>query len=96
MRQVDYIDTDGRHFKVIVTDSCLPELYSAGIPIGPPPLEARGLPLDLEVRLNNQLYNRGIFTQRDAAKRPRDLMAALQGALRLDIQRILEVYRDAG
>ena len=92
LQQVDYEDDCGRRFRVLVPDGCSEDMYAKGIPIGPPSLEGLGLPLDLEVRLHNQLHDRRLFSLRDALRRPKEIQAALQAALRLDMQRIQTLY----
>ena len=94
MREVDYTDEAGRRYRVRVPDDCPEALYPSGIPVGPPSLESLGLPLEIEVRLHNQLHNRRLFTRRDVLQRPRDVMAALQAALKIDLQRLQLLYMD--
>ena len=92
MREVDYSDGAGRRFRVRVPEGCPVELYPSGIPVGPPSLGGLGLPLEVEVRLHNELHARGFLTARDVRRRPQEVIAALQAALRLDLQRIQQVY----
>lgn len=66
---------------------------SVGIPVGPPPLDGLGLPLEIEVRLHNQLFARGIFTERDARKRLDEIRSSLISALQSDVNRILAIYQ---
>ncbi len=94
MKDVDYTDADGRRWRVHAPDGCPPDRYSEGIPVGPPALAALGLPLELEVRLHNVLHARKLFTLRDVLSRPKDVQAALQEALKLDMQRLQTLYRD--
>ena len=95
MKQVDYQDEDGRLYRVIVPDDCPEASYGEGIPVGPPNLASLGLPLAIEVRLHNQLHGRGIFSVADALRRPVELQAALQAALKLDVQAIQALYLGA-
>lgn len=69
---------------------------SVGVPIGPPSLDALGLPKEIEIRLHNQLYEREIFTEKDARQRMRDVHSALMAALGVDVHRILAVYQGQG
>jgi hypothetical protein len=94
MKQVTYVDEAGRKFLVRVPDNCPENLYSGGILLGPPALTALKLPLSIEVALNNQLFHRGILTKRDALARPKDLFAAWQATLRVNIQEIQRVYQE--
>ena len=63
-----------------------------GIPLGPPSLEHLGLPLAVEVRLHNELFDRGLLTARDAQRRFKEIFAALQAAYGVDQARILGAY----
>ena len=92
LREATYTDEAGRMFKVMLPQDAPAEHARLGVVIGPPPLDGLGLPFDAEVRLNLQLFSRGIFTARDAKRRPRDVHAAIMGALRADIQRVVAVY----
>jgi hypothetical protein len=94
MKEVDYKDTDGRLWRARVPDDCPVDRYAEGIPVGPPALAALELPLELEIRLHNELHARKLFTLRDALRRPQDVTAALQATLKLDAQRIQSLYRD--
>lgn len=94
MKEVDYTDTDGRKWRVRVPDDCPVDRYSEGIPVGPPALAALGLPLELEIRLHNELHARKLFTTRDAMRRPQEVTAALQAALKVNMQRLQSLYRD--
>ena len=92
MRDVDYIDDEGRSWRVRVPDDCPADRFPEGIPIGPPALTQLELPLAVEVRLHNQLFGRGLLTRRDVLWRPQDVFAALQAAYRVDVQRLQTLY----
>ncbi len=94
LKEVDYKDDAGRLWRVRVPDDCPPDRFSAGIPVGPPALDSLGLPLDIEARLHNELHARGLLTFRDALNRPKEIQAALQATLKIDVQRIQTLYRD--
>lgn len=96
METHDYKDNDGRLHRVIVPDGCPEDLYPEGIPVGPPDLALLGLPLEIEVRLHNQLYSRRLFNLRDVLSRPKDIQGALQAALKLDMQIIQGLYKNQG
>lgn len=93
LKRVSYTDSDGRKRVVL-----LPEEYSddqaeaIGIPVGPPRLDELGLPLELEVRLNNELFHRGILEPNDALRRRPDIMGAIQSALKIDTDAIVTLY----
>lgn len=93
MRDTVYTDVEGRKFKVKIPEEAPDSHSKYGIIVGPPDLTELKLPLDVEVRLNNQLYDRGIFTYKDAVKRRSDVIAALQSTLALHATKIVELYR---
>jgi len=65
---------------------------SKGVPVGPPSLKPLGLPLDIEVRLHNELFHRGLLTKNDAVRHKQDIGSALQSTLKLSIHDILNTY----
>lgn len=85
-------ERDGKKYKMLVPDGAPVENWKYGIPVGPPDLSALGLPLEIEVRLHNELYVRGIITKNEARKRIRDIAAALMATLSVDAQTILALY----
>ena len=93
MREMSYTDDEGRQWAVSLPDG-VPESDAAlGIPLGPPSLAPLGLPLDVEVRIHNQLFARRLFTPRDVKTRRMEILGALQAALRVDIVAIAALYR---
>lgn len=68
-----------------------PEL---GIIIGPPDLESLGLPKKYEVALNNQLFDRKLFTWADVRRRPEEIRAALKAVFRTDELTIMNLYKE--
>lgn len=68
------------------------EQAGAYIVIGPPNVvDELGLPEPFATRLHNILYERGILTAKDAS-RPNAIVGALQAALQVDAQVIVEKY----
>jgi len=94
MRQVSYEDIKGRLWMVSLPDGMPDNDASMGIPIGPPSLEPLGLPEEVEVRIHNQLFHRRLFTLRDIKMRRRDVFGALQAALKVDTQSIVNLYME--
>jgi hypothetical protein len=92
LREVDYTDADGRVWRVRVPDGCPEDMYASGVPVGPPSLGALGLPLEIEVRLHNQLHRRQLWTRKAVLARPNDVQGALQAALKVDMQRLQLLY----
>ena len=91
--QVEYVDDDGRKWAVKVPEG-EEDNANMGIPIGPPDLSELGLPIDVEVRLHNQLYNRGLFTLRDIrGRRQNEIFAAIQSALNVDVSKVTSLFR---
>jgi len=95
MRQTTYKDDLGRKWAVLLPDGVPDEAAAQGIPIGPPPLDSLGLSLDVEVRLHNQLFERRLFTNRDALARRTDVLGAVQAAFKMSMQAVLLVYSEA-
>jgi len=94
MREVTHIDSRGNMFLVRLPDDAPDSDAEYGIVIGPPDLAALELPTPIAVRLNNQLFMRKLFTLREATKRSNELFAALQAALRVDVQQLLNLYAE--
>lgn len=92
MKEVTYTDREGRRWRRLLPDNEPDSRASLGIPAGPPPLERLRLPLEIEIRLHNELHDRGMFAQSDLARRGDELRAAVQAALRLDVQKLQECY----
>lgn len=63
-----------------------------GILVGPPYLESLNLSDAVRVRLNNELYARGLFTKNDVKSRTSEVFAALQAAFKVDVARLLNLY----
>lgn len=72
------------------------DIPQSGIRIGPPDINSLNLPLPLEyeVRLNNQLYDRKLFSPADVRRRPEEIKAALQAVLKLDVLKIINLYKE--
>lgn len=92
MRSVTYKDPDGRLFKVLLPNDVPDTQAQYGIVVGPAELMDLSLPPEVEVRLNNQLFYRNLFTLAEVRKRPQDVIAALQAALKVDYQKVVEAY----
>lgn len=89
MQQISYTDKVGRMWLVNLPDGMPASDASLGIPVGPPSLEGLGFPEEIEVALHNQLFARKIFTWNDANRKRLEVVAAIQGALKLDADRIV-------
>ncbi len=93
MKEVEYKDEEGRKFRVTIPEG-FEDSPEYGIRIGPPDLEGLGLSIDYEVRLNNQLFDRKLFTPADVRHRPAEIRAALMAVLKLDVLKILALYKE--
>lgn len=92
MKEVTYTDREGRRWRRLLPEGEPDSRAKAGIPAGPPPLDRLRLPLDMEIRLHNELHDRGLFAARDLRSRMEELRAALSAALKLDVQTLHECY----
>ncbi len=91
LERVEFKDEQGRKYLVEVPDG-FADMAEAGIVFGPPDLSELELPLEMEVKLNNQLYDRKLFTLADVRRRPEEIRAALMAILRIDVRRIKSLY----
>ena len=91
-KTVDWEDEFGRKYKMLIPLDAPIEYASRGVRVGPPDIESLGLPLELEVRLNNQLFNRKLITERDIRLRPNDLVAAMMATYKVDAQKVATLY----
>lgn len=96
LKTVTYVDPDGRKWFRSLPEHVPEAQAKAGIPLGPPSLKDLGLPKEIEIRLHNQLAERGILTERDARKRLTEVSAALMAALSVDVHEILAIYQGQG
>jgi hypothetical protein len=94
-RQASYTDSDGRSWAVLLPDKAPDEDAPMGLHVGPPSLDSLGLPKEVAIRLHNQLFDRGIFTLKEARVRRTEIFAALQAAYQVDSTILLNLYNDA-
>lgn len=95
MKRVVKTDQHGRWTAVYLPDDAPESDAYMGIPLGPPSLDSLGLPEEIQTRLHNELYVRGIYSIRDATASRKDIVGALMAALRIDVERITDIYRQA-
>lgn len=96
MMVVKAVDGSGRTSAVTVPDAAPPSTWNAGILIGPPDLGELGLGEELTTRLHNELFNRGIVRRIDARARRAEVHAALMSALKVDAEKIIQIYEEQG
>lgn len=84
------LELKGRKYKALVSPD---EQEGAYVIEGPPEglVDELGLPEPQATRLHNILYERGILTAKDASK-PNAILGALQEALQVDAQKIVETF----
>lgn len=92
LERVTYTDEKGRKKYVLLPEGASKEEAEIGVPVGPPSLEELNLPEEIEVRLNNELYNRNIVTLSDALKDRAGIVSALQAVFKIDAGRIIDVF----
>lgn len=92
MFETEYQDVDGRKYWIRLPDGATPDEYKYGLRIGPPDISDLHLPHHIEVRLHNELYARRLFHFSDVRHKRQDLMGALMATLRVDTERLLEMY----
>jgi hypothetical protein len=67
---------------------------SRGVVLGPPSVDSLSLPEDISVRLHNQLHARQLFSMSDVRRRRQDVLGALMAALKVDVERVVQLYND--
>lgn len=93
LKTVEYVDDQGRRWARGLPEGVPDSKAKTGVPLGPPSFASLGLPLDVEIRLHNQLYERGILSETDARRHLPDIHSALMFALRVDAHRVLSIYQ---
>lgn len=92
MKIVSYTDKEGRKWATQLPDDAPDGDAAKGLLLGPPSLESLGLPLETEVRLHNQLFERKLFTLRAAKASRESVVAAVMKALRVDAQKVIDLF----
>lgn len=87
-----YVDSFGRKWATQIPDHAPESEAEFGIPLGPPPLDGLNLPEEIQTRLHNQLFERGLFNNVNVSRRRTDLQAAIQYAVQLHQQRLVDLY----
>lgn len=92
LKTASYEDEVGRKWRTLLPQEAPEDDAPAGIPAGPPSLASLDLPLDIEIRLHNELHARGLLAASDIRHRRQELYAALMAALRIDVERLQALY----
>lgn len=96
MMAVKHVATDGRISVVLVPEASPEKTWGAGILVGPPDLSELGLGEEVTVRLHNELFIRGIVRRDDARSNRAQIVAALMATLKVDAERIIQIYEEQG
>ncbi len=91
--RINYKDEEGRKYLVDLPEECQ-DMPETGIVVGPPDLDELNLPIEYEVKLNNQLFDRKIFSPADVRQRPKDIEAALKAIFHIDVLKIKSLYKE--
>jgi hypothetical protein len=88
METIEHTDEKGRLYKAFTNGA------GQVIIIGPPEglVDELKLPEPFATTLHNILYHRGMLTYRDAMLAQKELIGALQEALQLDSQKLMEMF----
>lgn len=96
LRRTTWIGPDGRKWLRGIPEGAPLSDAAIGVPLGPPDLSDLELPEEIHVRLHNALFDRNVFSARDARKDPREINSALVSAFRVSTHRILQLYEGEG
>lgn len=95
MKQTDWTDERGRRFRVLLPDGADAGDAALGVPVGPPDIvDGLGLPPETATRLHNELHARGLWGVKEARRDPQAVFGALQAALKVDTQGLLNAYAE--
>jgi len=92
LERVIYTDEKGRKFISQVPKGHEDEA-GKGIILGPPDISSLNLPEEIETVLHNELFNRGLITLKDVKQRSNELNSALKFALRVNLGKLIDLYR---
>ncbi len=91
MKRIEKTEPNGRKYAVAVNEN-----GAAGeVLLGPPDVVSLlKLPEPLATKLHNELYRRGLFMYDDVRRRPKEVQAAIQAALKFDAAVIVDAYHN--
>ena len=96
MKAVDWTDHRGRNYRSLLPDEVPEAQAELGILLGPPDIvDAVGMPEPLATRLHNLLHRRGLYNIRAARKNPQALLGALQAALKVDMNILMQAFQES-
>jgi hypothetical protein len=94
MQRIEYTDDDGYKKIVELPDSASNEEAAYGILIGPPDLDELDLPERLKIKLNNELFDRGLITYEDVKSQHQSISSALKAVFKADVVAIVNLYKE--
>lgn len=95
MRVVDYADERGRKYRVRLPNGVSDSEAAKGVPIGPPDIaDFLEWPEPLATRLHNALFDYELWDVHVARKNPKLLFGMLQRVLKVDVQILMEAFRN--
>lgn len=94
MMAVKVTDDAGRVSVMKVPEDAPEKMWPGGILIGPPDLSSLGLSEEVTTKLHNELFNRGIVDRAAARRNRPEVHQALMAALRIDAERIINLYEE--
>ena len=93
MKTVDYKDSRGRWYRVLLPEEILDVDAPNGVPVGPPDIvDELDLPEGVKTNIHNELFYREVWTRQKASV-GNILIESLQSALRVDASRLLEAFK---
>jgi hypothetical protein len=95
LRKVEHVDHLGRRFLVWLPDGVPDSEAPKGILIGPQTLDGLGLPLEFEVSLHNQLFQREVWNHEIAERDPVKVVQAVRSAAKVSAHSVIEHWRTA-
>ena len=95
MRKVEWRDSMGRRWVALVPESMPDAMAKNSLQLGPVSLEPLGLPLPYEVKLHNELVQRGLLTYDDLRARRNEVESAVRSLWRAGAAEIIDLFRIA-
>lgn len=93
MRRITHTNDNGRKYAYIMPDNVADSEVESGIMVGPVDVvDVLDYPEEIRTKLHNELFNRGIMNYDDARKKPGQIQAAIQAALRMDVAIIQDAF----
>ena len=91
-KYIEYIDDEGRKLLVALDDDAPDSEAYMGVVIGPPDLTELNLPLHIEIKLNNELFDRGLLTAKDVKGKHQNLFSVIQATYKADVVALSNIF----